>query len=435
MVRRWGLTLRANCLLAAGLTALICGIAVGATDLVRAGALILALPVLTLLVVHRARLMLDNDRRIEPEQIDAGQSAVVHLVVRNNSRLPTGTLMLEDQLPYQLRGKARFAIGGIPGRGQRNVQYRIPALPRGRYDSGPLQVRLVDRFHLIDLMRSFTASAHLLVGPVIERLPGSEAPRSHDVGDNAGSHSVGTHGADDASTREYRVGDDLRKIHWRSSARFDSLMVRQEERPWQGRGTLLLDARQNAHARAEQHDKSQQDPREYDSLEWAISAAASIAVHMQLARQQIELVYATAQRPLTSPAVRLEDPQQVRSLLAEVTASSDRDLTACAVPLARSARDATLIAVLGTPDQASLHMLLDATARRRGTTGIALVLDSPTWAGRRCEREVPHADGPARQAVLRLRAAGWQAAVVEQGESVTDAWTRATSGLLSGARA
>ncbi len=32
---------------------------------------------------------------------------------------------------------------------------------------------------------------------------------------NAGSHSVGAHGADDASTREYRTGDDLRKIHWR----------------------------------------------------------------------------------------------------------------------------------------------------------------------------------------------------------------------------
>ncbi|HEY3736532.1 MAG TPA: DUF58 domain-containing protein [Jatrophihabitans sp.] len=437
MVKRWGLTLRANCLLAAGLTALICGVAVGATDLVRAGALILALPVLTLLVVHRARLMLDNDRRVEPEQIDAGQSAIVHLVVRNNSRLPTGALMLEDQLPHQLRGKARFAIGGIPRRGERSVQYRIPALPRGRYDSGPLQVRLVDRFHLVDLMRSFTASAQLLVGPIIERLPGSEAPRSHDVGDNAGSHSVGTHGADDASTREYRVGDDLRKIHWRSSARFGSLMVRQEERPWQGRGALLLDLRADAHTRADQPDKTQDDPRDYDSMEWAISAAASIAAHMQFARQQIELVYGTSEHPLAAPAVRLEDPRQIRSLLAEVTPSTDRDLAACAVPLARSARDATLIAVLGTPDQATLHTLLEVTARRRGTTGIALVLDSPTWAGRHAERDAQYGagyvGGPVQQAVLRLRAAGWHATVVEQGDTITDAWVRVTTGLAAGA--
>jgi uncharacterized protein (DUF58 family) len=454
--KRWGLTLRASCLLAAGFTALICGIAVGATDLVRAGALVLALPILTLLVVRRARLMLFNTRRIEPEQIDAGQSAIVHLTLRNNSRLPTGALMLEDRLPEQLRGKARFALDSIGGRSERVVQYRIPALPRGRYESGPLLIRLIDRFHLVDLMRSFTASAHLLVGPVVERLGGTEPPRSQDVGDNAGSHSVGAHGADDASTREYRVGDDLRKIHWRSSARTGSLMVRHAERPWQGRSTLLLDLRECAHQRSQrpavahgEDEAGRPDPRHTDSMEWAISAAASIATHMQLARQQIELVYGSGAGPagdgehsLAAPAVRLDEPRQVRELFADVAASSDHDLAACAVPLARSSRDATLIAVLGEPDQLTLHMLLEVTARRRGTTGIALILDSVTWADPARRLAVPDSafgntqldededdERPAHHAARRLRASGWHAVVVESGESVASAWARVTTGL------
>jgi uncharacterized protein (DUF58 family) len=464
--RRLGLTLRASCLLAAGVTALICGVAVGATDLVRAGALVIALPILTVVVVHRSRLMLVTSRRIEPEQIDAGHSAIVHLTLHNNSRLPTGPLMLEDELPDQLRGKARFALDSVGGRSDRVVQYRIPALPRGRYKSGPLLIRLVDRFHLVDQMRSFTTTSDLLVGPVIERLPGNEAPRSHDVGENTGSHSVGTHGADDASTREYRVGDDLRKIHWRSSARTGALMVRQTERPWQGRGTLLLDLRGCAHRRAQHRDQhagsagspaaghapgstedAHLEPRETDSMEWAISAAASIVTHMQLAHRQIELVFGSGptpagEHPLGSPAVRLDEPRQARQLLADVTACADLDLTACAVPLARSSRDATLIAVLGEPDPLTLHMLLEMTERRRGTTGIALVLDTVTWAdpskriglaarGVAVADFDEAADRPAQVAARRLRSAGWHAVVVERGESVSSAWARVTAGLNS----
>jgi uncharacterized protein (DUF58 family) len=60
------------------------------------------------------------------------------------------------------------------------------------------------------------------------------------------------------------VGDDLRRIHWPSTARHDELLVRHQEQPWQGRTTVLLDVRRAAHDSV--------------SLELAVSAAASVVM-------------------------------------------------------------------------------------------------------------------------------------------------------------
>ena len=76
-------------------------------------------------------------------------------------------------------------------------------------------------------------------------------------------------GQDDALVREYRQGDDVRRIHWRSTARWGDLMVRREEQAWDPSASIVLDSRASAHAGRGMHN----------SLEWAISAAASIGIH------------------------------------------------------------------------------------------------------------------------------------------------------------
>src|SRR3954447_9413399 len=203
---RTGFTTRASCLLAAGGTALACGLLLGIVDLARAGVLALAVPLLSALVVLRSRVLIANRRKAEPARATAGETVVMHLTISNRSLLPTGSLMLEDQLPAQLRGNARFVLDGLMSRESRTVSYRMPRLPRGRYRAGPLHIRLTDPFHLIDVRRSFTATSGIVVAPVVEQLRRVDPPRSLDVGDDAGSHSIGVRGADDASTREYRTG-------------------------------------------------------------------------------------------------------------------------------------------------------------------------------------------------------------------------------------
>jgi uncharacterized protein (DUF58 family) len=417
---RAGFTTRASCLIAAGATALLCGILLGVVDLVRAGVLALAVPLAAAFVVFRSRVRIANRRSADPAHASAGEAVAIHLAVTNRSVLRTGSLMLEDQLPHQLTGRARFVVPGLGGRETRTVSYRMPGLPRGRYRAGPLRIRLTDPFRMIDVTRSFTATTEFVVTPIVDSLPAVEPPRSYDIGDNAGSHSIGTHGADDASTREYRTGDDLRKIHWRSSARTGALMVRQEERPWQGQTTLLLDTRTAAHAvgPVPKHG-GPADPRRTSSLEWAISAAASIGTHLMITGRDVGLI-----DDLSAPnRLHLGTPGRLADHLAIVRAAQSGDLSSVAGLVRSAARDSALVAVLGLLDSTSLRVLADAHPRGAAVPAFALLLDTQTWLSPPVAGAAAVAvSAPCDTAARVLRAAGWNVVVVGCGETTPSVW-------------
>ena len=87
----------------------------------------------------------------------------------------------------------------------------------------------------------------LLVVPRVRPLGAGGPAGGHGGGGEGARRTIAVHGEDDVSTREYRHGDDLRKVHWRATARTGELMVRLEERPWRSQATLLLDTRSRAH--------------------------------------------------------------------------------------------------------------------------------------------------------------------------------------------
>ncbi|MDT4894766.1 MAG: hypothetical protein QOE97_3801 [Pseudonocardiales bacterium] len=409
---RSGFTTRASCLLAAGSTALLCGLVLGVIDLVRAGVLAIAIPLVAAVSVHRSRVQLANRRTVEPERAQAGAPVTMHLAITNRSVLRTGALLLEDVLPAQLSGQARFVVPGLTAREVRTVSYRMPGLRRGHYRAGPLRIRLTDPFNMVDVVRSFSSTSTFLVTPAVERLAAVEPPRSFDIGDNAGSHSIGAHGADDASTREYRTGDDLRKIHWRSSARAGMLMVRMEERPWQGRTTLLLDLRAGAHRQAGDASLSGEpndDDRLTDSLEWGISAVASVGTHLMVSGREVGLLTDRS----SGERVRFDGPASLADHLAGVEASPGADLQPAAGAMRAAARDSALVAVVGHLDPVSLQVLAGTHPRGSAVPAFAILLDVETWAG------APTADDPA---VRVLEAAGWRVTVVRRGDSIADAW-------------
>ena len=168
----------------------------------------------------------------------------MQLDLSNDGRMPTGLLLLEDQIPYVLGTRPRFVVDRMGPKWKRSVGYQVRSDVRGSSTVGPMKVRLSDPFGLVELDRTFQTTSTLVVTPRVVPLPA--VPLSGvwtGSGDNR-PRAFASGSAEDVTVREYRRGDDLRRVHWRSSAHAGELMVRREEQPWQSRATLFVDNRQ-----------------------------------------------------------------------------------------------------------------------------------------------------------------------------------------------
>ncbi len=401
------LTSRGRSFLASGIAALLMAVILGENDLFRIGVLVTALPLLAAMVVARTRYRLSCARRLDPPRAEVGGEATVTLRLENVTRLPTGLLLIEDTVPYALGVRPRFVLDRVEPRGVREIDYRVRSDLRGRYTIGPLAIRIADPFGLVELTRSFTISDTLVVTPHVAALPHVRLSGEWTGGGDSRTRSVAAAGDDDVAPREYRQGDDLRRVHWRSTARYGELMVRREEQQWQSRGALLLDTRRHAH-RGE-------GPR--SSFEVAVSAAASIGVH--LAREGLGLRLVTDQG-----AEHLTDDGLSYSLLdtlAVIRHSPARSLEMGVSALRQGGGDGLIVAVLGELDPEEAREL--ARLRHSGITGVAVLLDVGTW-----ESGGGQAAAENQQAVETVLAGyGWRIVRLPAGTSIASVWQDAAS--------
>jgi len=404
-----GLTTRGRSFLAAGGAAGLLAVALGERDLLRVAALLVGLPLLSAAVVARTRYRLSCSRRLDPVRVAAGRAAQVVLRLENVSRLPTGLLLVEDGLPYQLGRRPRFVLDRLGASEAREVSYPVRADARGRYPVGPLTVRLADPFGMVELTRAFQSVDQLTVTPPVTPLPPVRLGGEWVGGGESPTRAVAAHGEDDAATREYRQGDDLRKVHWRSTARVGELMVRREEQPWRSRAVVLLDTRVTAH-RGEGPGSS---------FEWAVGAAASVATHLGHAGYGLRLV--TAAGTPFSAGVSADQQGLVLDHLADVRPGRQPHLGAAVAPLTDGG-EGLGVAVLGLlqPDDVALL----ARARARVGTGVVILVDVTSWLGLSA-RLRGQAYEELEEGASRLRAAGWRVLVAGRGASLADLWPAA----------
>src|SRR2546421_11704825 len=98
---------------------MVCGLAIPEPDLVRVGALLVILPLVSALIARRSRYRLSCTRRLDPPRIPAGQPTPVTARMENGSRLRTTVLLAEDITPYPLGSRPRFVLDGIRPAGPR----------------------------------------------------------------------------------------------------------------------------------------------------------------------------------------------------------------------------------------------------------------------------------------------------------------------------
>jgi len=164
--------------MAAGGAAMVCGLAVPEPDLVRVGALLIILPLVSAMIARRSRYRLSCTRRLDPPRVPAGQSTQVTARLENVSRLRTAVLLAEDVTPYSLGSRPRFVLDEIEPAGHRELTYQIRSEARGRFTIGPLRIRVADTFGLVEISKSFSTTSTLVVTPRIYDLPRAAAPSS-----------------------------------------------------------------------------------------------------------------------------------------------------------------------------------------------------------------------------------------------------------------
>ncbi|GGZ66622.1 DUF58 domain-containing protein [Streptomyces subrutilus] len=419
-----GLTTRGRSFLAAGIAAAACAYVLGQGELLRVGLLLAALPLICVLALHRTRYRVSGSRRLTPGRVSAGAEARVQLRMDNVSRLPTGLLMLQDRVPYVLGPRPRFVLDRVEPGGRREVSYRVRSDLRGRYPLGPLQLRLTDPFGLVELTRSFSAHDTLTVVPRTEPLPPVRiAGEASGYGDGS-RRSLALAGEDDVIPRGYRRGDDLRRVHWRSTARYGELMVRREEQPQRSRATVLLDTRRLAYEGAGPDS----------AFEWAVSGAASALVHLLEQGFSVRLLTDTGDAVPGEggsgfSASGGQDSAEAAGLMMDtlaVVGHSDGAGLSRAYDALRGGGfgggpgDGLLIAFLGDLDDAQTE--LAAKLRQRSGGAVAFVLDSAAWAGQAAR---PHALPSVEERLGRLRDAGWTALAAPPGTAFGELWKQA----------
>ncbi|WP_030203585.1 DUF58 domain-containing protein [Streptomyces sp. NRRL S-87] len=411
-----GLTTRGRSFLAAGVAAGVCAYVLGQPDLLRVGLLLAVLPLLCAVALHRTKHRVASTRLLSPGRVPAGAEARVQLRMNNVSRLPTGLLMLQDRVPYVLGPRPRFVLDRVEGGGRREVSYRVRSDLRGRYPLGPLQLRLTDPFGLVELTRSFTAYDTLTVIPRTEPLPAVRLTGEASGYGDGRQRSLALAGDDDVIPRGYRHGDDLRRVHWRSTARYGELMVRREEQPQRARATVLLDTRRIAY----------QGAGPDSAFEWAVSGAASALLHLLERGFSVRLLTDTGDAVGGEGAGGFSAGGQesaaaagmMMDMLAVVGHSDGAGLSRAHDAL-RGGEEGLLLAFLGDLDDAQVE--LAAKLRPRTGAAVAFVLDSAAWAGEGPGRSADAVEGRLR----RLRETGWTAVAALPGVPFADLWRQA----------
>ncbi len=291
-------------------------------------------------------------RRIEPERVRAGEPAHAILNIVNEASRPSPPIIATEAIADR---KVLVAVPSLSGRGSTSVRYRLPTDRRGVFTVGPLTIGHADPLRLMRVTQSYTSQTTLWVHPQVHAVAPLPWGRNRDLdgvtSDNSPRGGVAFH-----SLREYHAGDDRRFIHWRSSARLGTLLVRHQVVPSHPRMLIILD--------------TSLAPYSGDSFEDAVRVAASQATAAGIRGFPLE-VRTTGGRAAGCPG-SAGGLRPILDLLAEVQPSADDPGLSALTGVVPEEDGVSLGVVTGQVDHGSATMLC-AIRRRFGVVTLVMV--------------------------------------------------------------
>jgi uncharacterized protein (DUF58 family) len=338
------------------------------------------------------RVRIEVSRDLRPPRVHAGTPSRVEVRVQNRGSGRSPLLSLHDAVSGT-RG-ARLLVGPLAPGSSANAAYRLPTDRRGILTIGPLDIELSDPFGMAKVTMTASGASELTVYPHVDDITPLPLTTGNDpLAGAEHPNSLGRGGEDFYALRDYVVGDDLRRVHWPSTARHDDLKVRQDELPWQGRATVLVDVRAATTSAA--------------SLELVISAAASIVAAAGRRQDLIRLISTDgADSGFAAGHAHIE---AIMEHLASVEATNEANFQRVLDRLARGAPGGALVVVVADARQSELERL--ARLRPRFGSLTIVQFDRSSW-----DPGAEVSAAPARTNVMRVTgdapfAATWNGSV------------------------
>jgi uncharacterized protein (DUF58 family) len=318
---------------------------------------------------------------------------------RRLARGITDGLDIREQAAAELTGGAGTKASVARGADSLTLSYALLPTRRGRWPLGPAIVHSADPFGLILADTSVGAAELIPVWPAVVDLRATAgALMGHADRVVMGAR---TPSADDASLRGYREGDDLRRVHWKSSARRGEMVVRSDERAGRMPATVILDL-----------------PRDSAALEWTIAAGASIALSVLASGHRVRLLGGSIEPSEDDHAhsaliARAHVLNQTVDLQAALSASAaEGDLVRASREAAASALSGEVtVGVFDPLSTEALHELLAIGGHGRA------------WAIVRADQEPAHSEA-AEVTAKALRSGGWRAIAATREEDLARVWNR-----------
>jgi uncharacterized protein (DUF58 family) len=299
--------------------------------------------------------------------------------LHNDSILTALWVEIDDQsdLPGYTARTVRSAAG------QQSIQWRSQGIcrQRGLFTLGPCQVRLSDPFGFFRITLTYPETQSILIYPPVVHLPALRLPRGEATGAGRTSRRALDVTTNAASIRQYIPGDSLNRVHWRSTARRDSLMVKTFDLEPSGDLWIVLDL--DASVQAGEGEESTE--------EYGIILASSLANQTLHQNRAVGLVaYGTMEprdgaSPEPRPTIVLPQKggaQQWRILeaLATVHAGGKWPLERVLSEMDRNLGRGTILALI-TPSCHADWVAGLLPPMRRGVTPTVLLLDPVSFGG------------------------------------------------------
>ena len=307
--------------------ALISGYLLGWQELIVAGwACIVLAVVATLVLIGRAPFAMTLE--LQHRRAVVGDEALASVDVSNTSRLRSLAAVLEVPVGPDV---VEVAVPSVKRGSHRTHDFTVPTLRRGIVPVGPVRTLRADPLGLVRREVEWTEQLELVVHPATISVPSTSTGLIRDL---EGSPTRDLTSSDVAfhALREYQAGDDRRHIHWRSTAKTGTYMVRQFEQTRRSHLVVALSL-------------STHDFGSEEEFELAVSVAGSLGVRAVRDGRTIAVVVSAL-----TPEFAKKRVLSVRPLSVHLPERLLDDLAVVeAVPAALPLREVARVVADGTP--------------------------------------------------------------------------------------